>query len=210
MQYDGKNTRLLMSYGGKATSYLQDGAAGLPVVLQEVVSGQNPSSFLYPRGSTSPLYQDNLWYHSDGLGSLRALTSASTGAIVETNSYSAFGLNVGQSGNTHGFAGEQLDPTGLYFNRARYYNPTIGRFTTRDDFSMTPKIPSSINRYIFVENDPTQLIDPSGYFSRPPNSVPRTPLCQSCGCRIDLVLDTAHLYIEFNDRCTEPVVLLTY
>jgi RHS repeat-associated protein len=32
------------------------------------------------------------------------------------------------------FAGEQLDPTGLYYNQARYYDPKVGRFTQPDTY----------------------------------------------------------------------------
>ncbi len=46
--YDGANTRLSMSYGGKTTNYLQDIAADLPVVLQESVISQTISSYLLP------------------------------------------------------------------------------------------------------------------------------------------------------------------
>jgi RHS repeat-associated protein len=166
--YDGKNTRLSQTYGGKTTSYLQD-ATGLPVVLQETVNAQT-SSFMYPLGSTSPLFQSDvnnlpLWYHADGLGSIRALTDGS-GAIKNTNSYSAFGGNEGATGkaaNTHLFAGEQLDPTGLYFNRARYYNSNTGRFIGRDDYSGILYVPASTHRYLYTQNNPLLWIDPSGY-----------------------------------------------
>ncbi len=83
-----------MSYGGKTTNYLQDIGTGLPV-LQEAVVSQTISSYLYPLGSTTPLYQDGgsgLWYHGDGLGSVRALTNGS-GAVAGDYTYSAFGLN---------------------------------------------------------------------------------------------------------------------
>ncbi len=66
-----------MTYDSKTTNYLQDIAAGLPVVLQEAVVSQNTSSFMYPLGSTLSLYQDGgsgLWYNGDGLDSVRALT----------------------------------------------------------------------------------------------------------------------------------------
>ncbi|NWJ98094.1 MAG: RHS repeat protein [Chloroflexi bacterium] len=110
--YDGTDNRLALFYNGQTTSYLQDTATGNEVVLQEI-KGSSRSSFLYPLGSTSPLYQSDasgngLWYHADGLGSIRALTNGSTGTLVNTNSYSAFGTSTGATGkadNTHLFAG---------------------------------------------------------------------------------------------------------
>jgi len=142
--YDGQNSRLSMSYGGQTTSYLQDGAGGSAVVLQENKSGGSggSSNYLYPLGEVSPLYQSDgsgsgLWYHNDDRGSVRALTNGTSPTISSTNSYSAFGLSLGQSGkvgSTHGFEGEQLDPTGLYFNTASYYSPALGRSISQGSF----------------------------------------------------------------------------
>ena len=180
--YDGANTRLSMGYNGITTNYLQDSSAGLPVVLQETwLTTQTSSSYLYPLGSTSPLFvssrnkpngggggNNDLWYHADGEGSVRALTNAS-GTAINTYSYSAFGSTTAQTGNaatasanSHGFAGEQLDPTGLYFNRARYYNPSLGRFIGRDTLAGTPNDPISMNRFIFGADNPALNTDPSG------------------------------------------------
>ena len=164
--YDGNNTRTSLTYGGQSTAYLQDSGGGLPVVLQETSGSQSPSSLLYSSGSTSPLYQNDpngngMWYHKDGLGSVRALTNSS-GTVNSTNSYSAFGVSTGASGkanNDHVFAGEQLDPTGLYFNRARYYSPGIGRFIGRDSDAGSPSQPLSENLYTYAWDNPTNLTD---------------------------------------------------
>ena len=58
----------------------------------------------------------------------------------------------------YGFTGREPDATGLIYYRARYYDPTLGRFISRDPAGM----PDGINRYAYVENDPVNLIDPSG------------------------------------------------
>lgn len=185
--YDGANNRQSMTYGGQTTTYLQDAAAPLPVVLMEKKGSADPSIYLYSIGaSTTPLLQvsnsngsggvnpSGVWYHSDGLGSVRALTSSSdtSGTVVDTSSYSAFGSNVGENNtgkvdNTHRFAGEQLDPTGLYYNRARYYNPSLGRFIGRDPVKGKATDPFTLNRYIYAANNPGLLIDPSGNYVSP-------------------------------------------
>jgi len=59
-------------------------------------------------------------------------------------------------------ASEQLDPTGLYFNRARYYSPGIGRFIGRDSDAGSPSQPLSENPYTYAWDNPTNLTDPSG------------------------------------------------
>ena len=153
-----------VTYNGTATSYLQD-----TVVLQETIGAGTPSSYFYSLGSTSPLLQTTAsgttaWYHRDGLGSMRVM-SDSTGSTLNTATYSAFGTTTAQTGttpNSHLFAGEQLDPTGLSFNRARYYDPTTGRFTQHDTFFGSMGMPQSLNRFAYVQNNPTGLVDPDG------------------------------------------------
>src|SRR6266851_7382944 len=67
--------------------------------------------------------------------------------------------------NKFRFTGEALDPgTGLYYLRARYYDPTVGRFLTPDEFPALASKALSFNRYIYVNNDPLDLTDHSGNF----------------------------------------------
>ena len=71
----------------------------------------------------------------DGQGSVRALTNGS-GGITDQYTYDAFGNLQSSSGSTtnpYRYTGQQFDSlTGLYDLRARYYDPTVGRFTSRD------------------------------------------------------------------------------
>ena len=160
-----------MTYNGQTTNYLQDSAAGLPVVLQEkVVSQTTASSFMYVPGSTQPLYQTdptnaNAWYHTDAVGSVRAMTNDS-GAILNNYTFGAFGQTTDQSEtitNSHQFAGEQLDPTGFYYNRARYYDSSIGRFLGQDSYAGNASDPQSQNLYPYAQNNPVLYNDPSGH-----------------------------------------------
>ena len=62
------------------------------------------------------------------------------------------------------YAGEFYDSeTGLYYLRARYYNPYIGRFISEDSYWGEDNNPLSLNRYTYAHNDPIQYIDPTGY-----------------------------------------------
>ena len=61
------------------------------------------------------------------------------------------------------FSGEQNDPTGLEFLRARYYEPALGRFLSRDPFTGLSVSPLSQNRYAYVWNNPLNLVDAYGY-----------------------------------------------
>jgi RHS repeat-associated protein len=61
------------------------------------------------------------------------------------------------------FTGQRLDSgTGLYYNGARYYDPSLGRFISPDMVVPTFENPQSFNRYSYVKNNPLKYIDPTG------------------------------------------------
>jgi RHS repeat-associated protein len=95
----------------------------------------------------------------DALGSTLALTNGS-GSTLASYTYEPFGNTAisGTSANTYQFTGRENDGTGLYFNRARYYNPQIGRFISEDPI----RFRGGINFSAYVGNNPLNLTDPSG------------------------------------------------
>jgi RHS repeat-associated protein len=81
------------------------------------------------------------------------------------NSTTALGLRAGCAGNrVRSFcSGEQYDPDlGLYYLRARYYNPATGRFLSRDPEDGKAKDPASLHKYLYAGGDPINRIDPQG------------------------------------------------
>jgi len=98
---------------------------------------------------------------TDALGSTLAL-SDSTGALQTQYTYEPFG-NAMASGaattNSFAYTGRELDPTGLYFYRDRYYNPQLGRFISEDPVGFK----SGINVYAYVGNNPISFVDPLGH-----------------------------------------------
>jgi RHS repeat-associated protein len=98
---------------------------------------------------------------------VRNLTDTS-GAVTDQYSYSAFGElqgHTGTSANAYLFAGQQFDSqTGLYDLRARYYAPTLGRFTSADTLDLSLSDPSQIDRYVYTAADPINHSDPGGHF----------------------------------------------
>jgi uncharacterized protein RhaS with RHS repeats len=74
--------------------------------------------------------ENRYYYHFDGLGSVIALSFIS-GNVVERYTYDVFGEpnRVSNVNNPYFFTGRNYDSeTGLYYYRARYYSPYIGRF----------------------------------------------------------------------------------
>jgi RHS repeat-associated protein len=64
------------------------------------------------------------------------------------------------SGEQFRYTGRRLDPeTGLYYYRARYYSPVLGRFLQTDPVGYGP----DLDLYTYVGNDPLDKNDPSGF-----------------------------------------------
>jgi RHS repeat-associated protein len=61
------------------------------------------------------------------------------------------------------YRGEQYDPDlGLYYLRARYYNPATGRFLSRDPEGVFLFDPASFHKYLYADGDPVNGWDPTG------------------------------------------------
>ncbi len=107
-------------------------------------------------------------YHIDGQMSTRLLTDSS-GSVTDTYTYDAFGNLVDSTGSTinpYLYTGEHYDSNlGMYYLRARHYNPTTGRFVTMDTFPGFEQSPISLHKYAYANANPINRIDPSGNFS---------------------------------------------
>ena len=87
-------------------------------------------------------------------------------AVTDSYEYDAFGNQITHTGttpNNYLYRGEQWDPDlGLYYLRARYYNPLTGRFMSRDPNSGEIKNPITLHKYLYADGDPVNTIDPMG------------------------------------------------
>jgi len=113
--------------------------------------------------------KERYYYHADGLGSITALTD-STGKVVQTYDYDSFGNLKDQMNRVkqpYAFTGREWDKeTGLYYYRARYYDPMEGRFISKDPIGFE----GGINLYNYGESNPINNTDPFGL--RPPTIDP--------------------------------------
>ncbi len=107
-------------------------------------------------GATYALYHDRLQ-------SLIAASDA-TEALVSEYSYDSFGNIIALSGTKltdFAFTGRPFDDeSGLYYFRARYYDPVAGRFTSPDPLGFV----NGIDLYAYTNNTPLNNLDPTGEF----------------------------------------------
>ncbi len=108
---------------------------------------------------------ETFYYHQDYLGSSKVITS-DTGENMEQVYYDPFGAtsaDVGAARVSHKYTSQEFDvETGLYYYNARYYNPTLGKFTSPDTIVPDPSYSQAFNRYSYVLNNPMIYTDPSG------------------------------------------------
>lgn len=121
--------------------------------------------FTYGPGVDEPLVGRRnpqiYYYEADGLGSVTSLTDTS-GALAATYTYDSFGQTTHITGNATNwfrYAGREFDSNGgLYYNRARYYDPQVGRFISEDPIGFR----AGTNFYAYTRNDAPNLKDPTG------------------------------------------------
>ncbi|MGD0510742.1 MAG: RHS repeat-associated core domain-containing protein, partial [Candidatus Micrarchaeaceae archaeon] len=170
--YDGDGNRVAKIANGVTTQYLVDdlNPTGYAQVVEEVVNGAVERQYTYGLQRISEAQSisgtwNQSFYGYDGGGSVRQLTNASA-AITDTYNYDAFGnlLNsTGTTPNSYLYRGEQNDSDlGLYYLRARYYNPQTGRFMSRDPEDGKIVDPATQHKYLYAGGDPVNKTDPKG------------------------------------------------
>ncbi len=106
------------------------------------------------------------YYEQDGLGSVTSLTAAN-GSVAQSYTYDSFGNTTNSSGSLTNFfrySGREFDTeTGLYYDRARYFDPTTGRFLSEDPIEFAG---GDVNLYRYVYNNAVNSTDPTGFFPK--------------------------------------------
>jgi RHS repeat-associated protein len=162
-QYDPFGRRTSKTIAGTTTGFLYDGFD----VTQESAAGSPTANLL--NGGTDEVFSRTTTsansFLSDRAGSSSVLTDA-LGDIATQYTYEPYG-NTTASGtastNSFQYTGRENDGSGLYFYRARYYNPVIGRFISQDPLGSF----SGLSRYSYAGDDPIDYSDSSGLLISP-------------------------------------------
>ena len=150
IQYLYDNDRAVSEYNGSGT------------LLRKYIYGpglDEPIMMIVPGDPNETVY----YYHADNQGTIIGLTNDS-GAWVEKYAYTLYGKPAAAStvGNPYMYTGRRLDAeTGLYYYRARYYDPHLRRFIQTDPIGYA----GGMNLYAYVSNSSVNFIDPFGLYS---------------------------------------------
>jgi RHS repeat-associated protein len=161
--YDYQGRRSNKTVSGTGTTYLYD---GLNLVWE---SSTTSAHYLFGPGIDEPIAMSRggqvSYYATDALGSVNVLTNP-FGAVQNSYLYDAWGQTRSQTGsvlNPFMYTSREAGEAATLFYRARYYAPGIGQFLAEDPLRLDPAISS----YGYVESDPTDFVDPFGWYKLP-------------------------------------------
>lgn len=162
--YDGNGAHFSRQVGANpAIRYVSDINRGLPVAIDD-----GSRKYVWGLGLAYAASGASLEaYHADRLGSVRAITDGS-GAVIGTLRTDEWGVatsHTGASTQPFSFTGELRDGTSLIYLRARYYDPSLGRFISRDPMSGSQFRSTTLNRYPYALQNPSTYRDPSGLWT---------------------------------------------
>ncbi|MCY9765435.1 polymorphic toxin-type HINT domain-containing protein, partial [Paenibacillus alvei] len=169
-RYNGDNLMVERTEGGVTTRYYYDDRA--KIVAEGKVEGNSVTiTAAYVHDSNGKLLarqvpgQGMQYYVSNGHGDITEVRDAQ-GNVLNRYTYDIWGnplVQEEQVPNIFRYSGEYWDEaTNLQYLRARWYDPSIGRFVNEDTYEGELGNPLTLNLYTYVQNNPLKYIDPSG------------------------------------------------
>jgi len=173
--YDALGRRVSVSDGSTTTYFVHD---GIHVVAEVCSTGSLQRSYTWGPGVDNLLAMTDhtgtnpvtYYFLTDHLGTIHAAVDENK-EIVELYRYDAWGRILGvydselepidesAIGNHFLFQGRWYSwETGLYYFRARWYDPVTGRWLSKDPIG----IAGGLNQYVFCANNPVNHVDPLG------------------------------------------------
>jgi RHS repeat-associated protein len=166
--YNGDGLRVSETSGGASEHFAWDLSGDLPLALTDgtayyIYDDQGlPVEQIDPNGNA-------LYYQHDQLGSTRLVTDQS-GNTAGTYTYDPYGNETSHTGSTDTplrWGGQYQDiSTGLYYLRARYYDPQVAQFLSSDPIASVTQQP-----YSYADENPLSFTDPTGLCSGNPVSL---------------------------------------
>ncbi|TWT36616.1 tRNA(Glu)-specific nuclease WapA precursor [Posidoniimonas corsicana] len=179
-EYDDSGFRVVQSGPSGKAIYVVD--ANNPTGYTQVLEEQNASGNVT---KTYTLGHDVLVQAAagavyrllaDGHGSTRTLLNitGAAPAVSQLYAYTAHGEPIDLTGVANYvtavanattsllYSGEQTDRTGQQYLRARYYDPSVGRFNRLDPYAGNAQDPQTLHKYLYAHGDPVNLLDPTG------------------------------------------------
>ena len=168
-----RRTNLLTVY-----NYIYNGSSLSQMTVSRTLGSNTATTlyFTYDASGTpmSVTYNGTNYYYATNIqGDVTAILDTSGTAVVEYT-YDAWGkilTTTGSMASTLGkhnplrYRGYVYDTeTGLYYLQSRYYDPKVGRFLNADAFTSTGQGLLGNNMFTYCQNNPVNLVDPSGDF----------------------------------------------
>jgi len=169
--YDGFGNRIERIENGESKRFVLDRGRSMSHVLCEMDDTGALTAY-YIHGPMIVVRIDaseteERYYHTNDIGNVIALTDE-TEAITDRYAYTPFGTPCGQEGTTEnlltyvGGLGVMMETDGLFFMRARFYDPAFGRFLGKDPVEGYFTNPQGLHKYVYGVNNAEVMVDPSG------------------------------------------------